>query len=315
MNDYVRRSSRTRLSKIQESNRRRAREKARRIRADTLAELIDRYVEWRGFVLWARAIVESEGKVPPLVARALELRCPDFQPEVGADREPEFWLRLCRWIDHSRFREAKEEGWLIAVEYYASRDLRWQQLWLCWEYYDEQWQKSRPASYPTFEEWCHRVQAWRFPPPGGKRAIWDNADRVSPEELKKAVSEYLDWEAFAYWVRAVVRAYRGMPRTVAELLGDKCPGFLDQLTGEGARLGDATTVWRRLIAWVDDRVFGSAKAEGWFEAVTLFARSSLHAERTVAYWAACDREWSRRRPSDCPGFDEWRRAAETYTEA
>jgi hypothetical protein len=158
------------------------------------------------------------------------------------------------------------------------------------------------------------VQAWRFPPPEGKRAIWDNAGRVTPEQLKKAVSDYLDWEALAYWVRAVVGAYRGMPRTVAELLGDRCPGFLEQLSAEGARLEDATTVWRRLIAWVDDRMFGFAKTEGWFEAITLFARNSLYAERTVAYWAACDRKWSRRRPTDCPDFDEWRRAAEVYTE-
>jgi len=314
MNDHERRSSRTRLSRLHEINRRRAGDKARRIRADTLAEWIDRCIEWQAFVLWARAIVEAEGTIPPQVASALELRCPGFQPEVGAETEPEFWLRLCRWIDHNVFREPKEEGWLIAVEHYASRDVRWEQLWLCWEYCDEQWQKSRPASYPTFDEWRQKVQAWRFPPAEGKRATWDNADRVSPEQLNKAVSDYMDWEALAYWVRAVVGAY-GMPRSVAELLRDKCPGFLEQLQAEGACLEDATTVWRRLIAWVDDRVFGFAKAEGWFEAITLFARSSLHAERTVSYWAACDRAWSRRRPPDYPAFDEWRRAAEVYTES
>ena len=106
---------------------------------------------------------------------------------------------------------------------------------------------------------------------------------------KRAVSDYLDWEALAYWVRAVMGAHRGMPRMVAELLRGECPGFLEHLKAEGARLEDPTTVWRRLIAWVDDHVFGSAKAEGWFEAITFFARSSLHADRTVAYWAACDR--------------------------
>ena len=86
--------------------------------------------------------------------------------------------------------EPKEEGWLIAVEYYASRDLRWEQLWLYWEHCDEQWQKRRPASYPTFDEWCHKFQSWPFPPPKGKGATWNTADRVSPEQLKKAVSDY-----------------------------------------------------------------------------------------------------------------------------
>jgi hypothetical protein len=313
MNDHERRSSRTRLSRLHEINRRRAREKARRIRADTLAGWIERCIEWQAFVLWARAIVEAEGTIPPQVASALKLRCPGFDPEAGTETEPEFWLRLSRWVDHNIFREPKQKGWLIAVEYYASRDLRWEQLWLCWEYCDEQWQKSRPASYPTFEEWCHKVQAWRFPPTQGKRVAWDNADRVSPEQLKQAVSDYLEWEALAYWVRAVVRAF-GMPRSVSELLHDRCPGFLEQLSSEGICLDDSTTVWRRLIAWVDDRIFGFAKAEGWFEAITLFARSSLPAERTVSYWAACDRLWSRRRPAAYPAFDEWRRAAEVYTE-
>jgi hypothetical protein len=313
MNDHESRSSRTRLSRLHELNRRRAREKARRIRADKLVGWIDRCIEWQAFVLWARAIVEAEGTIPPDVAGALELRCPSFQPDAGVGAEPEFWLRLRRWIDLNAFREPSEEGWLIAVEYYASRDLRWEQAWLYWEYCDEHWQKTRPAAYPSFDEWRHQVQAWRFPPPEGKRVAWDNADRVSPEQLKKAVADYQDWEALAYWVRAVVAAY-GMPRGVAELLREKCPGFLEQLSAEGAPLEDATTVWRRLIAWIDDHIFGYAKTEGWFEAITLYARSSLQGERTVAYWAACDLAWSRRRPTDHPPFDQWRRAAEIYTE-
>jgi hypothetical protein len=313
MNDHERRSSRTKLSRLHEINRRRAKDKARRIRADTLAEWIDRCIEWQAFVLWARAIVEAEGSIPPQVTSALQLRCPGFEPNAGVETEPEFWLRLSRWVDHNAFREPKEKGWLIAVEYYASRDLRWEQLWLYWEHCDEQWQKSRPACYPTFDEWRHQLQAWRFPPPGKNRVPWDNADRVSPERLNQAVSNYLEWEALAYWVRAVVRAY-GMPQSVAELLHDRCPGFLERLKTDGVSLEDSTTVWRRLIAWVDDRIFGFAKAEGWFEAITLFARSSLPAERTVSYWAACDRLWSRRRPAAYPAFDEWRRAAKVYTE-
>src|SRR4029434_5451358 len=103
MNDHERRSSPTRLSRLHEINRRRAKEKARRIRADTLAEWINRCIEWQAFVLWARGIVEAGGANTPQVAGALELRCPGFQPEVGAETEPEFWLRLCRWIDDNVF--------------------------------------------------------------------------------------------------------------------------------------------------------------------------------------------------------------------
>jgi hypothetical protein len=101
---------------------------------------------------------------------------------------------------------------------------------------------------------------------------------------------------------------------VADSLTIKCPGFLEQLKGEGARTGDSTIVWRRLIGWVDEHVFQSAKTEGWFEAIPFFARSTLWDDRIVAYWAACDRRWSRRRPAECPDFDQWRREALSYVE-
>lgn len=314
MSEYAVRSSRTRLSRLHEINRQKAKQEARRVPAETLAPLIDRYIEWCAFVLWARAIVEADRTIPPAVAGALQLRCPGFAPEDGAKTEPEFWLRLCRWIHENEFRLPKEEGWLIAVEYYASRDLRWEQLWLYWEHCDDRWQQARPDSYPSFADWRREAQDWQFPPPDRHHTICDGAHRVTPKQLKKAVSDYVDWEAFAYWIRAVMKAYRGMPPMVVRLLSDRCPGFLECLKDEGARLEDSTTVWRRLIAWVDSHVFGSAKAEGWLEAVTFFARSSLYAERTVAYWALCDRKWSRRQPDHCPDFDEWRRQAQTYTE-
>jgi len=140
MNEYAVRSSRTRLSRLHEINRQKARREARRVPADTLAPWIDRYIEWFAFVLWARAIVEAEGKIPPSVARALQLHCPGFTSEDGAKTEPEFWLRLWRWINENDFPQPNKEGWLIAVEYYASRDLRWEQFWLYWEHCDDRWQ-------------------------------------------------------------------------------------------------------------------------------------------------------------------------------
>ena len=314
MKDDERQSSRKQLAKLQAINQRRAREKARRIPADTLAGVVEQYIEWWAFVLWARAIVEAQGEIPTPVAAALDLRCPGFRTQVARDTAPEFWLRLGQWIDENVFRQANEAGWLIGVAYYASRELRWDQLWLYWEHCDERWQGARPDVYPTFEAWHEEAQRWRFPPPDRHHRTCEGADRVAPEQLKGAVSEFLDWEAFAYWVRAAMRAHRGMAGMVAELLGRRCPGFLEHLSAEGVRLDDPTTVWRRLLAWVADRMFRTAKAEGWLEAVTFYARRSLAADRIVAYWAACDRRWSRRRPDHCPDFEEWRRAAQLYTE-
>ena len=49
-------------------------------------------------------------------------------------------------------------------------------------------------------------------------------------------------------------------------------------------------------------------------AITFFARGGLSGERTVSYWAACDRAWSRRRPEEYPDFEDWRCAATSYVE-
>ena len=73
--------------------------------------------------------------------------------------EPELWLELSRWIDENPFREAKEEGWLPALRYYASCDLRWEQLWSYWEECDAQWQQTRPTSYPALEEWRQMAES------------------------------------------------------------------------------------------------------------------------------------------------------------
>jgi hypothetical protein len=138
------------------------------------------------------------------------------------------------------------------------------------------------------------------------------ASRVSPDRLKQAVAEYIEWEAFAFWVRSVVAAERRIPAAVASRLEEKCPGILDSIP---ASSGDGSQLWLHLIRWIEDQIFGAAKGEGWLEAVRFFARGSLRAERTADYRAHCELRWSRQRPAAYPDFEEWRRAADSYTEA
>ena len=311
MDDSERSLCRTK-SRLREINHRKARDKVAHVPAEHLLPCIRRYIEWRAFVLWARAIVESEGTIPPSVASALDQRCPGFQPADGTDREPDFWLRLCAWIDHNIFHEAEDGDWLMGLECYSCRDFRSEQLWLYWEHCDAEWQRRRPSSYPAFDEWHAEASEWHFPE--RKEAAWDHANRTTPTRLKQAISQYEYCESFAYWVRSLLTGDRGMPDMVAARIVERYPGFLEMLERERIDKGDSTAVWQCLIGWIDSHEFAVPKREGWFDAITFFARGGLSGERTVSYWAACDRAWWRRRPEAYPDFEDWRRAAASYIE-
>jgi hypothetical protein len=105
-----------------------------------------------------------------------------------------------------------------------------------------------------------------------------------------------------------------MPDIVAARIVERYPGFLEMMERKRVQRGDSTAVWQSLIGWIDKHEFAVPKREGWFGAITFFARSGLLGERTVSYWAACDRAWSRRRPDEYPDFEDWRRAAASYAE-
>ena len=62
------------MSRLREINHRKAREKVAHIPAEHLLPCIQHYIEWRSFVLWARAIIESEGTIPLSVGSALDQR-------------------------------------------------------------------------------------------------------------------------------------------------------------------------------------------------------------------------------------------------
>jgi len=134
-----------------------------------------------------------------------------------------------------------------------------------------------------------------------------SAKLVAPERLAEAVSRYIDWEAFAYWVRRGLELGPPLPEEVARELRRCCSGFLEVQTGKQG--------WQQLMSWIAERNFNKAKREGWFEAILLFAHRHPRASRTMEYADHCDEVWGSKLPDPYPSFDEWRRNANSYIEA
>jgi hypothetical protein len=212
------------------------------------------------------------------------------------------------WIDDDIFGFAKQEGWFNAITFYAIREPRYQRAEVCWSECVERWKKAKPLQYPSFEEWTDmaaRCDDTAHLLPDLQKAS-ASVKLVAPERLAEAVSRYIDWEAFAYWVRPGLELGSPLPSGVAGELRRHCPGFL----GVQPEVRDG----QQLMSWIADQNFNDAKREGWFEAVLIFAHRHPRAIRTMEYADHCDEVWGSRLPDPYPSFEEWRSNADSYIE-
>ena len=132
---------------------------------------------------------------------------------------------------------------------------------------------------------------------------------VTPERLFEAISDYVEWWAFAYWVRLIVQTEGCVSTAVRAALEARCPGFL---TRSLERNEAAVSLWRRLNSWIDKHVFGYAKAEGWSHALGYYAVRDPRCGQVEAYWLHCDQTWKSKRPTTLPTFEEWRVTAADF---
>jgi hypothetical protein len=172
---------------------------------------------------------------------------------------------------------------------------------------------SKPQQYPAFAEWKNR--AAQCDPtanllPSVRRAL-ASSKKVAPEHLAAAVSRYIDWEAFAYWVRAALERSEPLPREVARGLDERCPGFLEF---HGRSSSEAFHPFSDLLRWIGEHFFAEAIVEGWFDAIVHLAGMHPRAVRTMDYADHCDELWGANLPQPYPSFAEWRRAADAYVE-
>ena len=132
---------------------------------------------------------------------------------------------------------------------------------------------------------------------------------VTPERLAETITDYIEWRAFAYWVRSIVEAEGYVSTTMKASLEARCPGFL---TSASASHEGPASLWLRLISWIDQHLFPYAKAEGWSHALGYYAVRDPQCDQIENYWLHCDSAWKRSRPLAFPTFEEWRHGAADF---
>ena len=310
---------------MSEMARRKADRQTRRIPWQRLLEARQQYVEWNAFSLWAHAIAEAEGCAPAWLVKVLEERCPGLlESERTSEithQDPPLYRRILEWFESNALAQAKDEGWLRAVTFYAVRDPVYVRDCAYWQHCEAQWKRQRPSAYPSFEEWrrsseqCAHEVLDAFEMADDKRRIIKASRAAGPERLAAAVAQYMEWEAFTYWLRSLLESDTKLPGAVVKELRRRCPGFLecDEVLRNTLSPEDFAKRWKALLEWGENRFFSSIRKEGWFEAIVCEARAHPRSVRTVDYWVFYwDEHWSSRPLDVYPSFQEWRCAADDF---
>jgi len=129
--------------------------------------------------------------------------------------------------------------------------------------------------------------------------------QVPWDRFHKAYEEYIRWQAFALWARAVVELEGCAPPWLKAILRKRCPGLAE----EAARSSKPELLGFELLPWVHNQAFGFAKEEGWLDALVFYGFRDTRAQGYWTYWEHCESEWKKRQPASVPAFAEWRRSA------
>jgi len=137
------------------------------------------------------------------------------------------------------------------------------------------------------------------------------AARIPWSRLQGARKKYIEWEAFALWVRAIEETEGNFPPWLVEVVNRRCNGFTRFVAEEKVSQScESPLLWRRLVCWIKEHIFGKIWRENWMNAVGFYAARNLTSLRNHAYWEYCDHHWKRSKPAVYPSFPDWLRASE-----
>ena len=157
----------------------------------------------------------------------------------------------------------------------------------------------RPGKLETRVEWIARQMAER------------EAARVPWLQLQEAREQYVAWEAFSFWVRAIEDTEGVFPQRLARAVRKRCKGFLHFVVERKRQhAGSLPFFWSHLEEWIHECIFGKPWREGWMNAVGYYSARDLASLRNHAYWEYCERQWKFSKPRSYPSFREWLTASE-----
>jgi len=158
------------------------------------------------------------------------------------------------------------------------------------------------------KNYTNRNSATRLQRAARQRAD-DEARRIPWQRLYEARNQYIDWQEFYLWVRSILEVENRIPDWLVEILSNRCPGFLESEKHLTPIAAQGRPLPLRLEDWIDDHVFGFAKQEGWFNAITFYAVREPRYQRAEVCWSECVERWKKAKPIQYPSFDQWKDAA------
>jgi len=143
-----------------------------------------------------------------------------------------------------------------------------------------------------------------------KQLAEDERGLVAPERLAKAITEFIEWRAFSYWLRLTVEVQGFVSDPMTGILQKRCPGFLESVAAHAKEHPrDPEFLWLRFLEWTDERVFQISIKEGWRHALGYYATRDPRMDQLRARWKQCYRAWKLQPPGCLPSFEEWRESA------
>lgn len=136
------------------------------------------------------------------------------------------------------------------------------------------------------------------------------ARRVPWQRLLHTRNQYIDWQEFSLWVRSVLESEDRVPDWLIGILNRRCPGFLENDKELIPKTAKNRPLPLRLEDWIDEHMFGFAKQEGWFNAITYNSIREPRYQKAEVCWSQCVKKWKKAKPFRYPTFEEWKLMAE-----
>ena len=119
-------------------------------------------------------------------------------------------------------------------------------------------------------------------------------------------NQYIDWQEFYLWVRSILEVEDRIPDWLAEILNDRVRDFSKPKERSHPKQPRPGLWSLRLEDWIEDHVFGFAKQEGSFFAITYYAIRDPRYQRAEVCWSECTEKWKKAKPAQYPSFEEWK---------